>query len=603
MTEVLAHIQDMPHEAGPYTVAEARAALPGWTDLAPSRAAKLRTALTIAARLLAPGRDAAAAASSVTLSCSTLRRLVREPAAKLGMTPGRMTSMVSELRYVLRRLGLHEPNLRGRPLSTPALRTLHEALPTHRGHAMLDFLRFIEALGIALDSVDVSVLAAFEARCAERTLCPDPAKRVRQVAHAWNWARRHVPEWAAAAALSRPPTATRYTLPLDAYPASFQEDVERHLTYLANGDMDLLFLEDTLKDDDTVLRCQKPLRASTIRGRHQHIRAAAAAHMASGGAAEELRSLEDLVIPLERAQAIIRYHLRRHGEEKNAMTFRIADALRLIARDHCRLPPAHVARLQTWARRIKPPKQSGMTEKNRTRLRALTELRPRAMLLNFPQELMRRAAQASKPQDAARLAMYAVAMEILLVCPLRLSNLSGLRLDRNLHRPDPRKPIVTHILISESEAKNEEAIQWPVPRESAQLIELYIKKYRPALAQPGNVHLFPGRGTGPTTAMGAWLSKTVTKAIGADFNPHLARHFAAWNFLQANPGQYEVVRRVLGHKDIRTTITFYVGLEADASAKHFDATVLRDRAATRHIAKQAYRSGRGSRSFGPGARP
>lgn len=589
-------------EPRPLTVADALRELQHWTDLVPSRAAKMRTALNVAARLLAPGRNAAAAASSVTLDGITLRPLVREPAAKLGMTQGRMSSMVSELRYVLRRLDLHEPDLRGQPLSNPELHALHAVLPQHRGLALIDFLRFMEVSGLALDTVDANTLQAYEVRCAERTLCGDPGQRARQVAAAWNWARQHVPEWRGATTLSRPKAASRYTLPLSSHPSSFQEDVTRYLSSLANGDVELLFLEDALKEDGTVLRRQLPLKAATVRGRLQHIRAAATAHVANGGAPEALRSLEDLVNPPERAQAIIRYHLKRRGGGPNSLTFKIADALRLIARDHCRLPAAHVAKIKVWAKRVKPPKQTGMTEKNRTRLRALMELRTRAMLLNFPEELMQRAAKVSKPREAARLAMNAVGMEILLVCPLRLSNLSGLRLDQHLHRPDPRKPVITHILISAGEVKNEEPIQWPVPRESAKLIELYIKKYHPALAQPGNVHLFPGAGMGPTTAMGTWLSKTVTREIGVDFNVHLGRHFAAWNFLRSNPGHYEVIRRVLGHKDMRTTITFYVGLEADASARHFDATVLRDRAATRHIARQAYQSGRGGRSFGPGAR-
>ena len=585
----------------PLTIADALRALQQWTDLAPSRAAKLRTALNVTARILAPGRDTAAAASMVTLDCTTLRALVRQPAAKFGMTRGRMTSMVSELRYVLRRHGLHEADLRAQPLSNPALQVLQAALPGHRGLALVDFLRFIEASAVAADTVGADTLQAYEARCAERTLCRDPAARGRQVAATWNWARQHLPEWGAAAALSRPKAAAHYALPLTSYPSSFQEDVTRHLSSLANGDVERLFMEDEVEEEGTLPRCQMPLRASTIRGRLQHIRAAATAHVADGGAPEALRSLEDLVNPPERARAIIGYHLRRRGGEVNSLTFRIADALRLIARDHCRLPAAHVAKLKVWAKRVKPPKQTGMTEKNRTRLLALMEPRSRAMLLNFPQELMRRAAKKLKPVEAARLAMNAVAMEILLICPLRLSNLSGIRLDQHLHRPDPRKPMITHLLISADEAKNKEPIQWPVPRESAKLIELYIKKHHHLLAQPGNMHLFPGRGMGPTTGMGTWLSNTVTKEIGVDYNVHLARHFAAWNFLRSNPGQYEVIRRVLGHKDIRTTITFYVGLEADASARHFDATVLRDRAATRHLAKQAYRSGRGSRSFGPGA--
>jgi integrase len=94
-------------------------------------------------------------------------------------------------------------------------------------------------------------------------------------------------------------------------------------------------------------------------------------------------------------------------------------------------------------------------------------------------------------------------------------------------------------------------------------------------------------------SFGRSLSTIITRETGAEFNPHLARHFAARNFLQANPGQYEIVRQVLGHKDIKTTTTFYTGDEGEAAAEHFDRTVLRDRQALRQVAALAFKHGAG----------
>jgi integrase len=96
------------------------------------------------------------------------------------------------------------------------------------------------------------------------------------------------------------------------------------------------------------------------------------------------------------------------------------------------------------------------------------------------------------------------------------------------------------------------------------------------------------------------VSRLVSREIGVAFNVHLARHFAAWNFLRLNPGQYEIVRQILGHKTIQTTMAHYVGLEVDAAAKRFDAVVLGDRQATRKIAAHAFRKGRGG--LGPQGR-
>ncbi len=77
--------------------------------------------------------------------------------------------------------------------------------------------------------------------------------------------------------------------------------------------------------------------------------------------------------------------------------------------------------------------------------------------------------------------------------------------------------------------------------------------------------------------------------MGVEFNVHLARHFAAWNFLRMYPGQYEVIRQVLGHSSIDVTMKYYLGLEADSAAKHFDRAILGDRQALKSTARQAYR--------------
>jgi hypothetical protein len=46
-------------------------------------------------------------------------------------------------------------------------------------------------------------------------------------------------------------------------------------------------------------------------------------------------------------------------------------------------------------------------------------------------------------------------------------------------------------------------------------------------------------------------------------------------YLSNNPGDYETVRRVLGHKSITTTVAFYAGIEMEHSVRRFDQAVLR----------------------------
>lgn len=578
------------------TISDAMRIVTTWSDLPANRLQKLRTALATAARVLVPGQDPATAAASIPMDCESLSRLLQAPPATFGLSQGRMYSLASELRAVLRRLGRHEPDLRGDDLRCTKLSTCRDLLPPERQRAVIDFLRYLDLGKISPETADGTTLAAYQVRCATRTLNSDPAARARQVAATWNWACQAVPNWPGQPLL-RSGRTDRYSFPLNSYALSFQQDVATYASRLRGSDLDALFADDIFSDTGShgAARVQRPLREASITNRVWVIRCAAGALVISGTSQNEITTLRDLVHPPERVKAIIRYFLNRvRGGKPSPMADRVAQTLMLVARDHCRLPQAEVAAIATWAKRIKTPAPAGLTEKNMRCLRALMQPRVRAMLLWFPQELMRRAANpALSPKDAARLAMYAVALEILLVCPMRRKNLAELRVDQHLFWPDPRLKRLTHLLIRPDEVKNERAIEWELPSESARLIEHFLTHHRPHLVEPGNPFLF-GTGSKLRSAqhLGEWLSGEITATIGVAFNVHLVRHFAAWNFLRLNPGQYEVVRQTLGHSSVDMTIRYYVGLEADSAARHFDATVLGDRHALRLLALQAYREHR-----------
>jgi integrase len=582
-----------PEDNTTLTIADALEIVAGWNDLPDKRVQKLLTALATAARVLDPTQPKAAAAAHVQMDCHSLSRLLQAPAATFGLSSGRMTSLCSELRAVLRRLDRHEPNRRGAVLQSTALQACQAALPPHHQLAVVDFLRFLDTEQIPPQAANGGTLGAYQTRCSERTLCADPAARARQVAAAWNWACENVPDWPGQK-LTRAGRTDRYSFPLETYPLPFQQDVRAYGDRLRGDDLDYIFDEDIFveEDDGAAPRFQRPLRSSSIKSRLWFVRCAAGALVSTGVDQQQITSLRHLVYPLDRPEAIIRFFMKRVGNGKSsAMSERIAQTLLLLGRDYCGLKASDVARLATWRDRVTPPAPTGLTEKNLRRLRALIQPRARAMILNFPQELMRRsAAPHMTPHDAARLAMYAVAMEILLICPMRRKNLAELRLDRHLYRPDPRGKRLTHLMIDAGDVKNSNAIQWPIPPESARLIETFLTQHRPHLAEPGNPYLF-GTADRQRSAqhLGEWLAGAITASIGVEFNVHLARHFAAWNFLRENPGQYEVVRQVLGHRNINVTIAYYVGLEADSAAQHFDATVLRDRHAGRKLAAHAFR--------------
>jgi integrase len=89
--------------------------------------------------------------------------------------------------------------------------------------------------------------------------------------------------------------------------------------------------------------------------------------------------------------------------------------------------------------------------------------------------------------------------------------------------------------------------------------------------------LFPGengRAKG-RSVLGPRISKTIFQHTGLRMHPHLFRHIAAKLQLEAEPGSYEVVRRVLGHESIETTTRAYAGTETAAAVRHYDRTIER----------------------------
>jgi integrase len=184
-------------------------------------------------------------------------------------------------------------------------------------------------------------------------------------------------------------------------------------------------------------------------------------------------------------------------------------------------------------------------------------------------------------------------MDILLICPMRRSNLAELRLDEHLHRPD-RKGMITHIYVAAADVKNSEPIEWPIPPETGRLIEIYLRLHRPHLAETGNPYRFPGRGQGQRAAhdMAVALTKMVEYDLGVEFNMHIMRHFGVWNFLRRNPGQYGLVSRVLGDT-VATVMASYAGLETEAAAALYHASLRADREETRLQAASAFNRGRG----------
>jgi integrase len=189
-----------------------------------------------------------------------------------------------------------------------------------------------------------------------------------------------------------------------------------------------------------------------------------------------------------------------------------------------------------------------------------------------------RSQQAWAPTRAAVTAQLAIAIAILTFAPVRLANLSAIKLGFNLIKPDGPKSNYW-LMFPDYDVKNRVRLDYPLEQSVTDLIDEYVNDFRPALMRSSNEDwLFPGRegGTKGKICLSGQITDRIYKATGLRMTVHQFRHAAGAIILLRRPGEYELVRRLLGHRNVQTTINAYVGLENIQASKIF-AEIVKER--------------------------
>ena len=248
----------------------------------------------------------------------------------------------------------------------------------------------------------------------------------------------------------------------------------------------------------------------------------------------------------------------------------------MLVAQHTRAEPATIEALKRHRAKLSP-RRTGLKARPREALRQFVDRANIEKLLLLPEKIHRRLRRKSvHTVKDARLMQVAVALELLLMRPIRRGNMVALRLGEHVVKVGNR----TVIVINEAEVKNGVDLDYPIPPESARFLDFYTGRLLPLFGPNPMGFLFPGDSPGkPKSAeqFGRFFKRTIRAETGLEVYPHLLRHFGATLYLTENPDGLDTVRRVLGHRSAETTHRSYVGVHDEIAVRRFDELVLRIR--------------------------
>lgn len=311
-----------------------------------------------------------------------------------------------------------------------------------------------------------------------------------------------------------------------------------------------------------------------------------------------IRSIADIVDPGS-AKLFVKFMRHRNAKSTTGDIHRTVGQMVMLARDWAKAPQEQIDEL-VRLRKVLDPGPREMTAKNRSTLRHFEnpDLVDRFMVL--PQESFERARSSKRLTVKQAVQMQlALAVELLTVAPVRIRNLASTRISQHLVSTGVGATRRVHLIYGGAEVKNGEEIEHVLQARTVKMIEEYVQRALPLLHRGSSDYLFPGvSGRGKNCGfLSGQIAQFTSKKIGVRLTAHQFRHLAGYIYLCAHPGAYEVVRRLLGHRSIQTTINAYAGMEKRAAIALYDQHVAHQRERAAQSKRQKVKSGR--RVHGP----
>ena len=509
-------------------------------------------------------------------------RLVRVHAITASVSPRRIQNVRSLVLAAMREVGLSTKLASYAAPFSAEWQRLWELLHgnTYAKSELSRFQRYCSAQGIAPEAVTDAVSAQFLAAIDAESLIANPKTRHQSMCRVWNkMVEKHAHAGWPQIRLTVPRYEQRlYRIGAEEVSAAVIADIAAYLAHL--------------RGTDVFSGLPKPFRPRSVASVEGLLWRYISALHHDGVDLSDAPSFDALLSPDLMKQGL-RWHLGRNGGAPSKHIGEIAWALRCYAVKYREPTPETIAFFADVLPKLRQ-QQSGLSRKNQAAMAQLDDPATVERFLLLPQRLWDMAITLAKTtekgtprQEAHLLVQTAVAIEILQLAPVRIENLNHLRLDQHLVWLGKRLRLV----IPAAEVKNDQSLDFLLPEATSERVKRYITEWRCLFLPKSNPHLFPGR-AGKAKDQGA-LRKQIERALwdraALRLTPHQFRHAAAKILLDARPGHYEVVRKLLGHKSMATTYNHYAGAETQAAVELY-ADVITDHrrsGVARRISQQA----------------
>jgi integrase len=479
--------------------------------------------------------------------------------ARVGVTAKTVANHKSNVASALRWFGKeHHVSPRGVALSADWA-TLRDGIDDDGCRRRLyGLMRYCSGRGLEPTAVDDAVLGEYLRYRAETSSLAANTMAHRSIARAWNKCADGKAD-GPHRRLTEPPVKAQAGPAWEEFPEGLRRDIDKYLVGLSK----------IRRGPDG--KRSRPCSPKTIKTRRAELVAVARMAVKIGTPIENLKSLAVLVHP-DVAEPVLDAYWKNNGAEPKVYTIDLARKLLSLARQ-TGLDEGDIERLDDIRASLEEHRHGGLTGKNLALIRQVLTEGIWSEVVSLPNALVRqaRADQAHAPVKAAVTAQLAVAIAILSFAPVRLTNLVSIELEENLIKPGgPESPF--WLVFPHYDVKNRVNLEFTFDEDLTGLIDEYIHDFRPTLLRRSNAGwLFPGVAGEPKTAnmFSTQITERIQKATGLRMTVHQFRHACGAIYLKHRPGEYETVKRLLGHRNIQTTINFYCGLETTQANETF----------------------------------